>query len=166
MTRRNLIALGALVAVLPAMIGCATWDKQTVITPLRVERVSRLAAYMTCRTVLLDRPEARQEMIMAHQGFLDLMASEKWDLVSAATIAVANGLPILNSSEGNLIFEGAIMFIDVIGGGSVNLKGNEYSKAVITGVAGGLSMALGKNAQREIITPTEQRLQAEAQAVR
>ena len=163
MNRRYVLVL-ALCAVV--FTGCATWEKQQVITPLRVERVSRLAAYVTVRSALLERPEVRFEMEKAHAGFLELMASENWDITTAAAIAMANGLPILNSSEGNLIFDGVIMFVDIIGGDKVNLKNNEYAKAVITGVAGGLSMGLARNVQREIITPTEIRLQTEAQAVR
>jgi hypothetical protein len=145
---RQWIGMAALVALVAGWggTGCKTADgtPQTIITPVRVERVSRLAAYITVRGVLLERPEARVEMERALRGFEELIASEDWSITTAAAIALANGLPILASGEGQIIFEGAILFIDLVGGGQVSLKDNEYARAVIIGAESGLRMGLGK----------------------
>lgn len=162
----NWIGMAAIVALMAVTFGtgCKTVDgkPQTIITPERVERVSRLAAYITVRGMLIEKPEARVEMEQALRGFEELIASGDWSITTAAAIALANGLPIISSGEGQVIFEGALLFVDLIGGGSVSLKDNEYARAVIIGLESGLRMGLGKG----LAAATEFQLQAEAQSVR
>ena len=142
---KNGLMVLAMVAAFFVTTGCKTVDgtPPTVITPERVERVSRLAAYITVRGVLLERPEARVEMERALDGFSELLASEDWSITTAAAIAMANGLPIISSGDGQVIFEGTLLFIDLIGGGTVSLQDSEYAKAVIIGMESGLRMGLG-----------------------
>jgi hypothetical protein len=142
---KNGLMILAMVATFFVTTGCKTVDGNppTVITPERVERVSRLAAYITVRGVLLERPEARLEMERALDGFSELLASEDWSITTAAAIAMANGLPMISSGDGQVIFEGTLLFIDLIGGGTVSLQDNEYAKAVIIGMESGLRMGLG-----------------------
>ena len=142
---KNGLMILAMVAAFFVTTGCKTVDgtQPTVITPERVERVSRLAAYITVRGVLLERPEARVEMEQALDGFSELLASDDWSITTAAAIAMANGLPMISSGDGQVIFEGTLLFIDLIGGGTVSLQDSEYAKAVIIGMESGLRMGLG-----------------------
>jgi len=156
------------------VVGCGTTSGTgPTITPARVESVTRLAAYSTAKLALAKDPKNIVTLTKVSNGLNELVASGNYDLATAVTIANANGLGELTSSEGQIALTALPVFIDLIAGESVNLNDSQYAKAVIVGAAGGFKMALpaagGAPAARVgALTPATEmrRLQKEAEATR
>lgn len=134
-----LIALITLVA-----IGCATPQGTPDHDPVaaRIHSVSKLASYSGARIQLLRDPDSRAELERIRQGVNELAAQDKWD-TAALVIVIGGNFSELQSDEGTLILTTVPMFIDLFTGAQWDLRDSRYAEAVITGVAGGLNLALG-----------------------
>ena len=140
-TISNLVGFAVLTL---GLLGCASnpGTGSSTITPARVESVTRLAAYSTAKIALVKDPRNLATLTKVSNGLNELVASGNFDLATAVTIANANGLGELTSSEGQIVLTALPVFIDLIAGESVNLNDSVYAKAVIVGAASGFNMAL------------------------
>lgn len=124
--------------------GCVTQPGSApLVTPERVESVTRLAAYGTAKALLIKQPESRAALAQAAAGIHELRAAERWDIAEMGRIAAAHGLDQLNSEEGLLALTGLGLFTDLFTHTQIDLHGNAYAQAVIVGADDGLALALG-----------------------
>ena len=124
--------------------GCVTQPGSApLVTPERVESVTRLAAYGTAKALLIKQPESRTALAQAAAGIHELRAAERWDIAEMGRIAAAHGLDQLNSEEGLLALTGLGLFTDLFTHTQIDLHGNAYAQAVIVGADDGLALALG-----------------------
>lgn len=166
------VLMGLPLGLLVCAPGCVTTPGGTpIVTPQRVESVTRLAAYGSARALMLKTPEVRAELERAQSGFHVLRESETWDLGKLASIATAHGLKDLVSEEGTLALTAGVMFLDAVTGGSVDLGQLDYARAVVVGADDGLTLALGAStagtsARTESPAAILDRLRREAAATR
>ena len=158
------------IALIALAVGCATLPEW--LTPQRVETVTRLAAYTSAKTLLIEQPDTLTALRQAYDGFSALETAERWDLVSAARIAATNGLDWLGSPEGNLAISGGVLFLDLIVGQEIELSGDRYARAFIVGARSGLGLALSQppaavsRSMQSDVDPIHERLVRDAQATR
>jgi hypothetical protein len=156
--------------------GCATnqepgaSDDRSVA---RVHSVSKLAAYSGTRLQLLRDPSSRPAMEKVRDGVNDLVAQEKWD--TTALVLVAGGhFAELQSDEGTIALTAVPLFIDAFSGAQWDLRESRYAEAAITGIASGMTLALGPGSSGTrsgpVATPPAhgviEQLQAEARSTR
>ncbi len=164
MKRRLFIVLPVL-----AFFGCTTSpDGTSTITPERVEKVSRLAAYSSFKVQLIRDPASRPTLAKISTAVNELVASQTWDVATMITVANANGLSELTSDEAQIGLTAAPLFIDLFLNKEVDLREQEYAEAFIVGAADGFKMALGSGAPaaQPGQDATMIRLSAEARATR
>jgi hypothetical protein len=160
------------IALIALAVGCSTLP--AFITPTRIEAVTRLAAYSSAKALLIDKPETREQLQKAADGFAALEASEKWDFATAANIAASSGLEWLTSPEGNLALTGGVLFIDLVMGKQLEVSGDANVRAFVVGAHSGLDQALAAKptvrtaarAAPSASDPIYDRLLREAQATR
>ncbi len=152
-----------------ALLGCSTsQDGTSTITPQRVEKVSRLAAYSSFKVQLIKDPTSRPTLVQISTAVNELVAAQTWDVATMITVANANGLSELTSDEAQIALTTAPLFIDLFLNKEVDLRQQEYAEAFIVGAADGFKMALGSGApaSRSGQDATLVRLSAEARATR
>lgn len=160
------ILFACLVAWILLIIGCATVDVGKIVTPARVESVTRLSAYVSARALLLESPELRPQLEAASRGFHELRQAERWDLPAMGAIAAASGLDQVASAEGVLILTGTTLFIDTVLGVELDLAEVDYARAVVIGADDGLALALKPATRGDPETLHRLHLEAEATRVR
>lgn len=168
MTRRFFFSSTGLLALAVAAGCTSTSDGNSTVTPERVEKVSRLAAYGSFKAQLIKDPASRPTLVKISTAVNDLVASQTWDVATMITVANANGLDELSSDEAQIALTAAPLFIDLFLNQQVDLRQSEYARAFIVGSADGFKMALGTGAPaaRSGVDATMVRLSAEARATR
>lgn len=132
-----------LVLNVPALLsGCKSLNVSGTNAVVRVQAITELSAYTTAKLALMKNPTNRVVLAKVQAGTAELVRASTWDLSTLASIATANGLSDLVSSEGQLILAGAPLLLDLFYGNRIDLKSSAYAEAVVRGVDGGLAKAL------------------------
>lgn len=155
------------------LCGCQT-SQQTdgtgggrILTPQRVQAVSRLASYAACKAQLIRDPQSRPGMERIRTALGELVAARNWDVASVGTILAANGMGNLASNEGQLVLTALPLFVDTFSGLQADLKKVEYAQVVVEGVSDGFNMALGPGGRGGPgVDPILEQLEREARATR
>jgi hypothetical protein len=139
----NTLNLFILASLIPFLGGCVNSDSGAIMTVTRAERLTRLAAYISAKSILKKHPELRPQFESARNGFCELVNAKTWDLSTFAAIATANGLAQLQTDEGILIITGAVELLDLFTGTTIrpDLRDEPYARAIIIGACDGLTMA-------------------------
>ena len=119
------------------------WDGGSKITPERVEKVSRLAAYTTVKISLSKDPSSKVLLTKISTALNELVSEQMWDVSTMITVANANGLSELVSDEARIALETAPLFVDLFYNQQADLRSVEYAEAFIVGTADGFKMGLG-----------------------
>lgn len=140
-----------LALLLPAFLlqpGCTTTggagssDNQ-VITPQRVEKITRLAVWTTTTAWTTRQPDSVPKFQAALRGVDALVLEQNWDVTALASALTSSGSDSFTGSEGRLIISGTTLLIDTIAGDRVDVRKYEYAQAVILGAQAGLRLGLG-----------------------
>ena len=163
------VAAGFIAATLLSLgsLGCATFKPGGLLSPMRVEAISRLAAYVGATADLRAHPEHRVPMEIAQDRLAALVASRRWDADAAARILSETAIPEFQGSEGAVRIVGGLTLIDALGLGKWDAREATHVAALITGVEGGLRLALAPRgmAHRDV-DPMERHLISTAQITR
>lgn len=156
-----LFLLLALVALSPvAFVGCGTTGgsggpvaggdtNAPVLTPQRVEKITRLAVWTTTTAWTAKKPESEAKFRNALRGVDSLVAEENWDVTALASALTSSGSDSFTGAEGRLIVSGTTLLIDTFAGDKVDVRKSEYAKAVVLGAQAGLRLGLGITAAKE-----------------
>ena len=160
---RRFITLTGIAATLAAS-GCAE------LTPLRLEKITQLAAYTTASQMTDER--AKFEAVK--NGICELKEQERWDSNALTALADQHGLFELNSTEGQVLLV-ALELKDLFLDADFDLKDIKYVEALIRGACSGFELALGQGptprpvaagGRRGATDQTLERLTEEAQTTR
>jgi hypothetical protein len=143
--RLRLFLIG-LVTVVFAACTSPNGGQTTVVTPDRVQKVTRLAAYTAVKLQLRKDATSRTTLTKISSGLNDLVTEQQWDIASVVTIANANGLNELTSDEAQIVLTAAPAFLDLFLNQQVDLRQVEYAEAFVTGAAEGFKLGLGGSA--------------------
>lgn len=121
--------------------GDSATTTNSVITPFRVYKITKLAAYVGAATQA-KKPENVASLVQARNGFCALKNESRWDIETAVIIANQNGLGSLTSSEGQIALAAVPILIDSFYNKEIDLRKTEYARAFIEGSCDGLSLAL------------------------
>lgn len=114
-----------------------------VMTPQRVQKITRLAVWNTTTAWTTRKPESVPKFEAALRGVDALVAEQNWDVNALAVSLTSSGSDTFTGSEGRLIISGTTLLIDTIAGETVDVRKSEYAQAVILGAQAGLRLGLG-----------------------
>lgn len=125
------------------LTGCKTTSQnQSWLTPLRVEKLTKLTTYVSVSAYLADHQNDRDKFVQTKVAFQALVDQSQWDYPTL--VAVLQNLPIkeLKTTEAQLAFQSGVILVDLLGYGSFDAKQVEHVKAFIVGFNDGLGLAL------------------------
>lgn len=158
--------------------GCKTATWSNVVTPERVQSLTKLGAYVSAYATIKKDADRREAFERANAGLEAMIAQERWDAEAFAIALQQAGVDELLGDDGGVVVTTTVLVVDLFG---VDFDLKETTpgpivEAVIRGTQAGFELALAGTAPSGEIERTRAsmtdhkavlaKLQAEAKATR